>query len=212
MAYVNILNKTKFRLHGALSWDSFQDWCFNDLNPGASAETNEFNFWQKDLTVVLGMDGNRFDPSKNGNRDIGRLALQGVGLLFGGAGYAGLAGLGPQGAAAGGALGGGLTAVPVPGQQGLWSLVPAPSGGNFVKLKGDVPFRVNPVTVTQLYMPDGYWIEIEGCEFQGQFNSSGDRFVVKKVLPLTLKWRNRQSGTNGTVVGTVDQTGMVVLD
>ena len=209
---ITVTNKTNFVLHGALSWAGNQDWCFNDLAQGASVPTNKFNLGWKDLTVVLGMAGNRFDPKRDGERDFGKMVLHGASLLATGLGPGGLL-LGPRRGGTGSEPAVGYTSlIPMPMAPKIWSLVPGPSGagtGNFKLAKA--PFIVEPVSVGGLFVSDGYDIEITGCEFHGTFNSR-EEFVITEVVPLSLKWKNLTSHNEGTVVGIARQTEAYVLD
>lgn len=208
MAYITVTNGTKFPVHGAIAWDGMQQWCFNSLQPGARAETDEFSLGWKDLIVVFGSPDNRFDPERNGRIDFGRLALQSVSALLS-LGSAGLAGLGPAGAGVGRGATGGFAALQVPGNPNLWNLTPAPAGTGKYTVK-NAPFVINPVTLTGLYVPYGNDFRVGGCEFNGYFNDQ-DEFSVTSVVPLSISGTNRTNSNQSSATGTVTQTAPVVI-
>jgi hypothetical protein len=181
VAYITVTNKTKFPIHGAITWGGTQQWCFNNLQPGARVETDEFSLGWKDLTVIFGTKENEFNPGNNTTIDFKRLAMQALilsPLLFGN----------PVS----------LLTVAKPGDQNLFNLVAGPKGagsGNFKLAKAD--FKVNPVTRVGLYAPLGNDFVVEGCEFEGKFNSN-DEFVISKIVPLTLKWTDRTNHESGS--------------
>jgi hypothetical protein len=182
MSKIKVTNKTTWPLHGVLSWNGVQQQFFNDLKKGSSHEFEVGGGWH-DLTVLIGTAENRFDANKSNQVDIRRLLLQALTIVTG-------------------SVLASVVLIPKQLNKGIWTLSTGPAGpgtGDF-KLKG-LDIRLNPVTVTGLYAPDGYDVSITGGEVEGVYDESSSVFTINKVVPLSLNWENRVSHTKGTEVG-----------
>ena len=65
MAEIKVLNRAHVPIHGALSWGGNQMQSFNDLQVG-SEHKFDVGLGCTDIFVVVGSEGNKFDPANNG--------------------------------------------------------------------------------------------------------------------------------------------------
>jgi len=189
MAYIMIVNRSHFPIHGALSWGTMQTQCKNDLAPGASYDFVVGVGWT-DLTVVTARkDGsNRFDPAHNNDptrlfKLAGVVAAGIVGAIGGG---------GPAGAAAMTNL---LLSKEDIARFSALGALPADAARGTVTLKA-ANIQMNPAMAIELYCPDGWTVIVSGNEVKSSFDSATSVLTIDSISPLYLHCENRNGNPN----------------
>jgi hypothetical protein len=185
---IKVINNAQTLIHGALSWNSIQQQCFNDLAVGSTHQFNVGQGWH-DLTILMGSKEHKFNENDNNKINIGRLLLQGLTIAVPGAGIA-LWGIT-------------MSVDPIAGTD-LLRIGTRPTGAKEqdwnVKITAAPNVKVFPVVVTQLFAPHGYDITITGGEMTAKRDKAANTLLVTEVKPLHLHWKNTTNGNSGDVV------------
>ena len=185
MTYIMIVNKSAWPIHGALSWLTIQQQCFNDLSKRGASHDFPVGLGWHDLTIVPGASTNKFDPAKNNS------AVAILGVVFR---LMSIANPGPLG----------LSVMVQPSTvTDQWTLGVEPagkgSGEKPVSIQGK-PLELHPVKVERLYAPHGYTVTVTGGDIHGTYDKASNVYTVTSVDPLRLHWENRTTGSKGDEV------------
>ena len=183
MAYIMVVNRSHFPIHGALSWGTMQTDCFNNLPPGASHDFVVGLGWT-DLTIVTARkDGsNQFDPAQNGDptRLFKLAAVVAAGIA------------GPGGVLAAGGL---LLSKDDAVRLGALGALPPDAAYGDVTIKA-ANIQIHPAMATQLYCPDGWTVTVTGNEVKSTFDSVNNVLTINSITPLHLFCGNRNGNPN----------------
>jgi hypothetical protein len=178
MTWFRIKNKTNLPVHVVISQADIIYFHVNDLAPGGYWEA-DVGLGGYDLTVVPSNGSNQIDPAKHNMSAV-------TGWVVGAA------------AVVVGAIG--VVAIPfTAGTSVAWTIAAAGAavagaGATIADVTVAIADAVlNPVTISNLYGPDGYNFEIVGGEVIG--DKVGNTFTVTKINPFRVHWHNNKTGT-----------------
>ena len=184
MAYFRFWNgSSAMPVHIALEWGGILQYYKNDMNPGDYWEYDVPGLGWHALEVRPSNGKNQFDPAKDNPFAIEKIVVGAVAVVVAGIGIA----LIPFTAGSSTFITAGAIAVAV--------------GGGVVTVT-DIGFTigdavVNPVSVSNLYGPDGYNIHVKGGDLIGSYDANTKKFTVTGFQPLLVEWKNNNTGSNG---------------
>ena len=184
MTWFRVRNKSKLPIHVAISWGGIIQHHKNDIQPGGYCEWDVPGLGWHDMTGVVSNGSNQFDPSKDNLSAIGKWIIGGAGVLLAAGGIALLP-----------FTGGSSTAMVVTG------ISVAVSGAIVTTadiVVAGIHAALHPVSVSNLYGPDGYNVDFTGAEVIGTYDKDTKTFTVTDVTPLKLNWKNNNTGNSGT--------------
>lgn len=201
MSTMSVTNSTNLPIHIATEWDGIVQEFKNYLEPGQSYELPAASFfgWQ-DFVAVIGIKDTEINHKDDWLRALSFGALiagvlttvSGIALTvvtFGAAAPVVVAGIEMSAAAittagVAGAIAGGV----------------ATTAGATATIVSDL--RLKPAMVQGLWGPDGYNINIQGGNITGGYDKNTNKFHATEISPIIIEWKNKVSGTHGTVNAT----------
>jgi len=187
MSTITVTNNTKLPIHIATQWSNIvQEYC-NHVEPGNTVELPAAGFGWQDFFAVTGSPDNEISHGKDW------VAVLGLGATI----------LGTLGTIAGIAaipLTGGASAVVAAGSAAIAMTAGGTAAGVVSTIAGLAvsvgEFVVNPATVSGLWGPDGYTMNVTGGDIEVAKLEDGS-IKITRVLPLSVTWQNKKSGTVG---------------
>lgn len=170
-------------VHIAISWGGIIQHHRNDIPPGGYWEVNVPGLGWHGLDVRPSNGKNQFDPSKDNVSGIANIAIGAVATVVAAAGI-----------------------ILIPFTAGSSTFITgaaiATAVGGGVVTATDIAFAigdavVNPVSMSNLYGPDGYNIHVKGGDLIGKYDDNSKKFTVTSFQPLLIEWHNNTSHSSG---------------
>lgn len=189
MAWFRITNNSRLPVHVQISWAGISEHYKNDLSPLLPTGERGYAEWDMggaaahDLTIVPASGTNQF-TGDNGTA-AARWVVFGVGILTAIAGVVLL----PF------SLGGSAALVAA----GITATVAGTAVTIADVVLTGLELSMEPVTIRNLYAPDGYNIDIGGGAISYQEDDTDPaKIIVTGISPLTVHWVNNTTKNSGT--------------
>jgi hypothetical protein len=182
MAWFRVWNKSpSVPVHVVVSWAGIIQHYHNDLRPGEYCEWHVPGLGWHDFTAIPSNGANQVDPAHDNIPSIAKFVIGGLSL----------------GAVA---VGGVIAFLPSGGSSVVFALGAGAAIVSGLTFTGDavvsgIDAALHPASVSNLYGPDGYNIEVRGGEVTG--HTENGKLLLTSYKPLVIHWHNNQSGTHG---------------
>lgn len=176
-------NSSAMPVHIAIEWGGILQHWKNDIPVGGYWEVNVPGLGWHAIEVRPSNGKNQYDPAKDNVFGIANIAIGSVAAVVAAAGI-----------------------VLIPFTAGSSSFVTgaaiATAVGGGVVTATDIAFAigdavVNPVTLSNMYGPDGYNIHVRGGDLIGTYDENTGLFTVTGYQPLLVEWENNTSHSKG---------------
>lgn len=184
MAWFRVWNKSpSMPVHVVVSTAGIIQHYKNDVPPGGYTEWNVDDAVWHDFTAIPSNGSNQVHPEKDNLASIAKFVIGGVSL-------------------AGLAVGGVLLFIPTGGGSVIVALGIGTAIVGGLTFAGDVAVSItdavlHPASVSNLYAPHGYNIEIRGGEVTGKLAPDKKRLTITGYQPVSVWWHNNTTGTRG---------------